>query len=466
MDYLSFWGKARSIDADEGSGWHPLAFHSLDAAAAGEALLAAHIGLTDRFCGLFELSRAKTVALLRFLICLHDIGKFAGRFQAKAPERFPGCFGIDANALSSRFDHGLGGLRLFVECPDIFGTPDRRQARHWLPIVSAIAGHHGSPPDPTATGGTLRADFRPAGIEAACAFARRIRALLNPPDPFPVVDEDRARRVSWLLAGLAVLSDWIGSNEDWFPFRSPGDFLDLDSYWTCARKQAEAAVQEAGIIPAATTEHLHYDALVGTQVTPSPMQKWARDVRLPEGPALFIIEDETGSGKTEAALMLAHRLVTSGHADGLYMALPTMATANAMFDRLGPAVRQLFAPEANPSLALAHGARSLHGGFRAARANWGRTEAPYGNGGEADIAASTACAEWIADDRRRTFLADAGAGTVDQALLAVLPARHQSLRLLGLAYRVPIIDVPLGSRAAVGGLSPQVRGRCCRSSAA
>ena len=201
-----------------------------------------------------------------------------------------------------------------------------------------------------------------------------------------------------------------------------------------------AAVRESGIVPAAATGRLGYDALVGPQVTPSPMQEWARDVPLPDGPALFIVEDETGSGKTEAALMLAHRLMASGRADGFYMALPTMATANAMFDRLGRAVRHLFTPDANPSLALAHGARGLHHGFRAARAKWGRTGAPYGNGGEADIAASTACAEWIADDRRRTFLADAGAGTVDQALLAVLPARHQSLRLLGLAQRVPIID--------------------------
>ena len=403
-------------------------------------MLTAHSGLTHRFCDSFELPGPKTVALLRFLICLHDIGKFAGRFQAKAAGRFPTCFGIDASALSSRFDHGLGGLRLFIEHPDILGALDRRQDRRWLPIISAIAGHHGSPPDPTAGGGGIRTDFRRAGIEAARAFVKRARVLLDPPDPMPQMDDDRARRISWLLAGLAVLSDWIGSNEDWFPFRSPSDFPSLESYWTCTRRQAEVAVLEAGIVPAAATRRLGYDALVGSSVAPSPMQEWARGVPLPEGPALFIVEDETGSGKTEAALMLAHRLMASGRADGLYMALPTMATANAMFDRLGRSVRHLFAPDANPSLALAHGARGLHPGFRAARDNWGRIEMSYGDGGEADIAASTACAEWIADDRRRTFLADAGAGTVDQALLAVLPARHQSLRLLGLAHRVPIID--------------------------
>ena len=68
------------------------------------------------------------------------------------------------------------------------------------------------------------------------------------------------------------------------------------------------------------------------------MQSWARSVELPAGPALFMIEDETGSGKTEAALMLAHRLMRGKRADGLYVALPTMATANAMFDRVAAVV--------------------------------------------------------------------------------------------------------------------------------
>jgi CRISPR-associated endonuclease/helicase Cas3 len=64
----------------------------------------------------------------------------------------------------------------------------------------------------------------------------------------------------------------------------------------------------------------------------------------------------------------------------------------------------------------------------------GRLETP------ADLTASAACAAWIADDRRKAFLADVGVGTVDQALLGVLPTRFQSLRLWGLSDRVLIID--------------------------
>ena len=38
------------------------------------------------------------------------------------------------------------------------------------------------------------------------------------------------------------------------------------------------------------------------------------------------------------------------------------------------------------------------------------------------------------------MLADFGIGTLDQALLAILPVRHQSLRLLGLVRKVLIVD--------------------------
>ena len=96
------------------------------------------------------------------------------------------------------------------------------------------------------------------------------------------------------------------------------------------------------------------------------MQRRVQEIELPPGPALFLIEDETGSGKTEGALMLAHRLMASKAADGLYVALPTMATSNAMFDRLAHSYRALFAKSTQPSIALAHGARDMHQGFRAA----------------------------------------------------------------------------------------------------
>ena len=393
---------------------------------------------------LLGLQGDETAPVICFLLCLHDVGKFAKKFQAKVPSLYPDCFGDDPAGLSAHYDHGAGGLRLFDADPVRFNLPGAGSARTWRPLISAVTGHHGTPPEPGLDRGLagLRSDFGKAGITAAYEFIQQVRALFDISQDLPVLDRTRARRASHALAGLAVLADWIGSNQNWFPYQEPNP--DLDAYWRDARERAAQAVEDAGVMPAGVGAHLEYDDLLDAGTAPSPMQEWARSVELPAGPALFMIEDETGSGKTEAALMLAHRLMQSGGVEGLYVALPTMATANAMFDRLAATYRLLFSAECQPSIALAHGARDLHQGFRAAMPHGGRVEAPYSDGDASeeawDTTASTACAAWIADDRRKAFLADAGAGTIDQALLAVLPSRHQSLRLIGLMRRVLVLD--------------------------
>ena len=444
-DLLRFWGKAQPRDPGRGPEWHPLAYHSLDVAAVGEALLTSHGGVGDCISGLLGLPRDESDRVTCYLLALHDIGKFARKFQAKAPNLYPECLGDDPARVAAHYDHGAGGLRLFDVDSDAFKFPGGVRSRIWRPLVSAVTGHHGAPPESRGRESmtTLRgSDFGPAGVEAAHEFIQRIRDLLAPPQNVHAPDSRQARRASFAVAGLAVLADWIGSNQEWFPYTEPLE--ELETYWKRAREQALHAVRAAGVLPANASAHLCYAELIGPSAEPSPMQRWTRDVPLPHGPTLFMIEDETGSGKTEAALMLAHRLIATGSADGLYVALPTMATANAMFDRLASAYRNLFADDPTPSIALAHGARDMHEGFRAVMSRGGRKESPYSDKGAADeaseITASAACAAWIADDRRRTFLADAGAGTIDQALLSVLPSRHQSLRLLGLMRRVLILD--------------------------
>lgn len=64
-----------------------------------------------------------------------------------------------------------------------------------------------------------------------------------------------------------------------------------------------------------------------------PMQRRAADIPLGDGPVLAVIEDETGAGKTEAALLLAQRMLLTGKGREIYFALPTIATADAMSSR-------------------------------------------------------------------------------------------------------------------------------------
>ena len=443
---FQFWGKAQPL-TDQGPEWHPLAFHCLDVAAVGRLLLQEDRALAERICRLLEVGEPELVDLATYLLALHDIGKFAKRFQAKVPDLYPPCFG--GGAESYRYDHGRGGFELFVANSERFSVPNRA-SRAWRPLVSAVTGHHGAPPltdtlnQPKLT--TLRSIFGTAGIDAAHQFATDVRAMFDPPTDL-ALPQRKMGPASFALAGVAVLADWLGSNQEWFPYKNvesyatPAEAVDLRRYWKEAQTNAMRALKESGVLPIPSQTSLDYGALL-TNASPSPMQQWAQTVDLPDGPALFVIEDETGSGKTEAAVMLAHRLMAAGKAEGIYVALPTMATADAMFERLKTRYRKLFA-DGQPSIALAHGARDMHEGFREAVLRGGRKEPAYSagdSGDDSETTASSACAAWLADDRRRSLLADVGVGTVDQALLSILPSRHQSLRLLGLMRKVLILD--------------------------
>lgn len=444
LETLEFWGKAQPQTPDKGPQWHPLPYHCLDVAAVGEVLLEQHCGFGESLPSLLGMSGDSAIHVVRYLLCLHDVGKFAKKFQAKVPARFPKYFGDDPLDLSRNFDHASGGMRLFEADSGMFALPGEIPGLPaWRPLISAVMGHHGTPPNlklgVKETARTLWPDFGKRGLEAASTYIREVLEFSSPPDDMEAPDRRQAIRASHGLAGFAVLTDWIGSNQDWFPYHAPD--LQLDSYWPIALENATRAISEAGLVPAMPRQFMGYSDLIGAHTVPSPMQDWASSVELPKGPALFLIEDETGSGKTEAALMLTHRLMKGNKADGLYMALPTMATANAMFSRLARAIRFIFTDDSPPSLALIHGARDIHPGFKSATLKGGREESPYSDTNiESDMTASASCAAWIADDRRRGFLADAGAGTIDQALLAILPSRHQSLRLLGLMRRILILD--------------------------
>src|SRR5690606_18059537 len=90
------------------------------------------------------------------------------------------------------------------------------------------------------------------------------------------------------------------------------------------------------------------------------------------------------------------------------------------------------------SLVLSHGARDLSRQFKSSVALSEQIEDH--SYGISEPSASAYCNQWLADNRKKSLLADIGIGTIDQALLAILPARFQSLRLLGLSNKVLLVD--------------------------
>lgn len=446
---LGFWGKARPSSLTECT-FHPLAFHSLDVAAVGAELIERDAGRLTRLAAAVGIEPIALRGALPFLLALHDIGKYSRAFQAKSSDNWPvEALGPYRSVLAGN-NHVDTGFRMLCNFSD--GGPAADMFDAILPewcaserniLFRALAGHHGRPPMETDRP-LLKSDVCDACTAAATTHIRVVHALLRP-DPLPLRSERELTILAVGLSGLFVLADWIGSSEAWFEYAAPvsGDDT-LAAYWAYAQRCARRAIDEAHVAATEVRSFAGLEPIFPKKITHlSPVQTFAETAMLPDGPCLVIIEDVTGSGKTEAAVTLAHRFMASGRASGLYIALPTEATANAMWERLGTSFRNLFAQDASPSLALAHGRRAFHEGFQSSIVAAAADNRPR-NGmrleRDDERPSSSECAEWIADDRRKAFLADVGAGTIDQALLAILPVKHQSLRLWGLADRVLIVD--------------------------
>lgn len=435
-ELLTFWGKS-AADHEAPGHSHPALLHMLDVGAVAHCLLEAGAWAMPA-CISDSAAIRRTVASL---VALHDIGKFTRPFQGKVPQLWPPVLGPFVAPPGSP-PHDTAGYWLLgaargIEPVALF---DRWSAGQRASLWRAVAGHHGRPPLELPLNHRIdRSVACGICLAAARSTVEAIVATLDPL-PLPRLAGDDVARLAWWLAGLTVLADWIGSSQRWFPPVAADRIDTLSAYWTDhALPRAARAVAEAGLASCRPAPSTGMHALFPGIASPTPLQQWAETVPLPEGPALFVVEDVTGAGKTEAALVLAHRLMQAGRAQGLFFALPTMATANAMYARLEAAYLRLFEPSAAPSLVLAHARRMLNERFRGSILDL-TTGSDHAASDPADEPAGAQCAAWIADDRRKTFLADVGVGTIDQALLAVLPSRHAPLRLVGLSRRVLIID--------------------------
>lgn len=448
------WGKTTSSDEKKNPYYHLLVYHCLDVAAVGRVLLQHDDRLLNQFIKITSLDKENTLDLITFYLAIHDLGKFSERFQNLSPDIFNILRGCTCNKKYTLRHDSMGYYlwREILSCiwdENLLGLDQSVDKYDWQDVLEpwfqAVTGHHGKPPQLDYNGIPIdtKSLFTEEDITMAQSFVKTAASLIIPNESksslinWNVEMEDAFKRSSWLLAGLVILSDWLGSNNEYFPYFSKP--VPLEDYWNkTALLQAELAVRTAGILPSSASRNTGMNALFPKIKNPSPLQSYVSTCKLVDSPQLFIIEEVTGGGKTEAALTLAHRLMVDGLAEGIFVALPTMATANAMYERLVEAYRKMFVPEDTPSLVLAHGARHLSDTFRK---SIGLEDSHVDGVYDIDEeTASAQCSEWLADNRKKALLADVGVGTVDQGLMAVLPSKHQSLRLIGLSRNVLIVD--------------------------
>lgn len=436
MSIYDYWGKLDSCT--ELPRRHLLVYHCLDVAAVATAFIQQNNYFVQDISKLLNTDAKPFFNLFIFFTALHDLGKFSSAFQAldTSQKRFSARI-YDAEV--ARHDR-LGAYLWDQFCFGVLESVVRDYDDEDLAIesletlVTVVFGHHGYPiilDRPSA----LKPYFEPKNINDARDFIRELFALFQPKiSKLPPID--RLNHVSWYLTAIVTLSDWVGSNQTYFPYCS--EKLALNEYWLGALQNAKQALISCGLSDKAVpSEFLSIKDSFGFQ--PTPLQRWAQDVSLFDSPQLFILEDVTGAGKTEAALALTHRLMSAGLADGFYFGLPTMATSNAMYDRLMLHYQSMYKPDNNtvmPSIVLAQSTSRLHSTFQNVIAKSGNQGDYYKNDGTA----TALCNAWFSDSRKAALLSSVGVGTIDQALKAVLPQHHQSLRLFGLYRKVLIVD--------------------------
>ena len=424
------WGKF-----DEASGrTHRLEHHCADVAACFEALLRVPV-LRARFArtaGANDFT-GTTAARLTFLAFLHDFGKLSVGFQFKvrrpnAPAlRGPGLAGHIGAALLCFDNSDICQLLGLHEIVDAWGDGV-------VPLLYATLAHHGRPARrPTRTGGGPPELWRPlAGYdprETAKLLNERGRAW------FPRAFESGpaipvAPALAHLFAGVVALADQLGSDEQAFEYEPDPDPHYIDR----ARRISTETVRRKGLdradwcssAPVADVQKL-FD-----HVEPRPAQRAV--TAAPLDSRLLILESETGSGKTEAAVLRFAALCRAGLVDGLYFAVPTRAAARQLHGRVSSALDRLFPAAARNRTALAVPGYLKVGDAEGRHA--GRFEVFW----EDRPDEAERLARWSAESARKFLSALAAVGTVDQVLLAGLRVKWAHFRGASLARSLLIVD--------------------------
>lgn len=423
----ALWGKASPSEGGDVPA-HPLLCHMVDVALVAEVLLRDVLprGVQDRLAGALGLDPSAAIPWLSFVIALHDLGKATPAFQAKvdACKEHLRQRGFDLAPPLQAGDHGTMGVVLVPRALESFGV-DEDVA---FSLARAVAAHHGAfttdyeaqQPRARAERGGARWDQAREGVVRALASACGVHGAAPP----------SARGISdWgaisLLAGVTSVADWVGSMAEHFAYVLPP--ASLDDYMPLARERAHEALARVGFRPRTIPAERAFSDLFGFQ--PRPLQDAMASVLAKvDSPFCAVVEAPMGEGKTEAALYVGHALRARGVHGGTYIGLPTQATANQMFDRLSAFLESTREDGERIGLMLLHGEAVFDARVRKLLA------AVYGSDTEALV-----CEGWFLN-KKRSLLAPFGAGTVDQALLAVLRTKHAFVRQLGLAGKTVVLD--------------------------
>lgn len=432
--WSSAWAKSWPYPPQEVEQWLPLHQH-LDDAQGVAGLLFDHWipapvirRIADEVGG-YSAARG----LLMWLAAVHDVGKVSPAFSMQVKllrdRMVDAGFRLESELadgdLRSRINHALVGHVAVMSW--LVGQGVSPNAA--LPLASVVGSHHGTTPEWSRLAEVVEhLDYSgdESWVEVRDAVLTRATGRYG-----PMFATGRLTTPSLvLLTALVIVADWIASNAEYFPLWGLGEVGAPDE--TRTEQRLKAGWQELGLLPRwVAPAPGDVGATFSTRFGMASemireVQVGAVDAaRAMGGAGLLVLEAPMGYGKTEAALLAAEVLAHDSGANGCFVALPTQATTDAMFDRVRSWLDRL--PGA-ATLALAHGKAHLKEKYLGlARRGQFATEC------------GAVAHDWLRG-RKKAGLASFVVGTIDQVLFAGLKSRHVMLRHLALAGKVVIID--------------------------
>ncbi len=427
----NLWAK---VDKNDDTRWHPLMLHLIDVAAVAEAVLMREPESTRMMmAACLGMRWEAALPWLLLLIACHDLGKACPGFQCKWPKAPPTGFRTRRSP-NTGINHAFVSQIALMAILEEEGWPGDLAAL----AADAVGCHHGRRASPVEIKRLRNDTGAVGGSDWSQARRELFQALLSLLKPSRVPDKQYLSGPDFmLLSGLTSFSDWIGSNEDWFPFGSPGDCEDLDAWFQDRGVRARQALDSIGWEPRTplSAEPRSFERVFG--FAPRPLQQAvSEEVAALRGPAILLLEGPMGEGKTEAAYYAHLELQRRFGHRGMYVALPTKATGNAMFVRTLDFLRKPRTDRADRALdlQLLHGAALLNDTFQNLRFS-----GIHDPDADTETRGEIRAGEWFTN-KKRALLSEYGVGTADQAILPILPVRHNFVRLWGLANRVVVFD--------------------------
>jgi len=419
--------------------WLPLIIHLTDTAEAARQLF-------DKWISLNVIQKISKGILINdnavndefvkhivtFLAITHDLGKASPVFQAKAGIKPSEMDEILFNAL---IDEGMTFQNNYKDSPktrhELISHEILRRNGAGDSICVVISGHHGKPPEKSQLLTLNQLYKKYCGFNDA-RWRKLQDELYQYSLEFSGLDKETistiyiTRPMQALLSGIVILCDWIASDSYLFPL------IDMDRYAADSVCRANRAFdilnlpERWEIIPDFDDLFERRFAIENAYPVQSAAQRIAQI-----DPAIMIIEAPMGEGKTEAALAAAEILAYNRQCRGIFFALPTQATTNAMFARVLNWIKKFDSAGNQYSVRLSHGKADLNDDYQLIKLSSAMDVDEDSN--------SVIVHEWLSG-RKKGMLTDFTIGTIDHVLMAGLKQKHLVLRHLGLAGKVVIID--------------------------